>query len=141
MFAGVVFACVLAGWRSGLIALVAGQALTWFLLVEPMWGFSSPEHWRFGGLIIATLSELIILIVIALYQREVDKNSSEREQRMELLGEALKEIDHRTRNNYQTVLALVQLQAQRSQHPDVKTAIGRWRPPGDYPCDRASGTP
>ena len=123
VFAGVVFACVLAGWRSGLIALVAGQVLTWFMVVEPLWQFPPSEHSRVGGLIIATLSELIILAVIALYQREVDKSSTEREQRMDLLGEALAEIDHRTRNNYQTVLALVQLQAQRSCQPEVKAAL------------------
>ena len=28
-FAAVVIACVLAGWRSGLVALIAGQLLIW----------------------------------------------------------------------------------------------------------------
>ena len=42
---------------------------------------------------------------------------------MDLMAEALAEIDHRTKNNYQTVLALIQLQAGRSREPEVKAAL------------------
>ena len=42
---------------------------------------------------------------------------------MDLLSEALREIDHRTKNNYQTVVALLMLQAQRAQLPEVKQAL------------------
>ena len=122
VFAGVVVASVLAGWRSGLLALVVGQLLTWFYVAGPLPG-GNPDHARLGGLVIATIAELIILAVITLYQREVDRSSAKREQRMDLLAEALTEIDHRTKNNYQTVLALVQLQAQRSSEPEVKAAL------------------
>jgi two-component system, sensor histidine kinase PdtaS len=64
-----------------------------------------------------------MLLVIALYQREIDKGIMERERRVELLGHALKEIDHRTRNNYQTVLGLVHMQAQRAEDPKEKAAL------------------
>jgi two-component sensor histidine kinase len=40
-----------------------------------------------------------------------------------LLDEALKEIDHRTRNNYQTVLAMIGLQARRAPDPQVSEAL------------------
>jgi len=123
VFAGVVVACVLAGWRSGLIALVLGQFLTWFLVVEPLMRSINPEHARVGGLVIATTAELMILLVIALYQREVDKAWSSQENQMHLLSDALREIDHRTKNNYQTVVALILLQAQKAQTPDVKRAL------------------
>ena len=61
--------------------------------------------------------------MIALYQREVDKGLADRERRVMLLNHALNEIDHRTRNNHQTVLALIHLQAQRSSHDGVKDAL------------------
>jgi two-component sensor histidine kinase len=66
---------------------------------------------------------LLVLIGIALYQREVAKAWSEREKRLDLLDEALREIDHRTRNNYQTVLAMVELQARRSTNEQVAAAL------------------
>jgi len=122
-FLGVVFAAVLGGWRSGLVALVGGQLLTWYFVVPPYMSFDIPDRQRFAALILATVSQALILVVIGLYQREIDKGTAERERRMELMNHALNEIDHRTRNNYQTVLALVQLQTQRANNDEVKAAL------------------
>jgi two-component sensor histidine kinase len=119
----VAIAAVLAGWRSGLIALVLGQAAIWFAVVAPHWTATPTISDRLGGLITASVAELLVLIGIALYQREVAKAWSEREKRLDLLDEALREIDHRTRNNYQTVLAMVELQARRSTNEQVAAAL------------------
>lgn len=122
-FLAVVLATLVAGWRSGLIALLLAQGLTWYILVPPTWSFAAPDPERLGGLMVSTLSEGLILVIMGLYQREIDKRVAQGEQRMELLDHSLKEIDHRTRNNYATVLALVQLQAQRSPEAQVKAAL------------------
>ena len=122
-FLGIVLAAVIAGWRAGLLTLMLAQFLTYYIIVEPRWGFATIDSDRFAGMVLATFSEALILIVIALYQREVAKGVNEREKRMDLLTRAHEEIDHRTRNNYQTVLALVQLQAQRSKDAGVQEAL------------------
>lgn len=122
-FLAVVLATVVAGWRSGLLTLVLSQLLIWYIVVPNRFSFIFESQEMMGGLAVATLSEALILLVIALYQREVDKGTTERDQRMELLNHALNEIDHRTRNNYSTVLALVQLQAQRSADSKVRAAL------------------
>ena len=96
------------------MALLVGQLLTWYLIVEPRWSFALDDPERAVALIVATISQLLVLVVIALYQREVDKGVAERERRLELLEQARHEIDHRVRNNYQTVLALVQMQMKRA---------------------------
>jgi len=125
IFLAVVGASVLGGWRSGLIALVFGQLLTWYAIVPPYFSMSIPDAERLGGFVIATSAQLLILLVIALYQREVDKGTAERERRMDLVTHALKEIDHRTRNNHQTVLAMIHLQAQRSKDEAVRVALNQ----------------
>ena len=122
-FLAVVIAAVLAGWRSGSIALVVGQALIWYAVVPPYFSFAIPDAERLGGLLLATLAQALVLVVVALYQREVEKGVAERERRMALLDHALNEIDHRTRNNHQTVLALIHLQAQRATTDGVKDAL------------------
>ena len=113
----------MAGWRSGLVALALGQTLAWNYVVasDPPVVVAEPIR-LWGGLITATISQLLILAVVALYQREVGRAMSAQEREMDLLSEALKEIDHRTRNNYQTVVALILLQAQRAEDPNVKRA-------------------
>lgn len=122
-FVGVVLASLLAGWRAGLIALVVGQLLTWLIIVPPYWSIRIDDTDRLGGLIVATVAQLLILIVITLYQREIEKGVAAGEQRLALLDEALREIDHRTRNNYQTVLALIQLQARSASDEPVRIAL------------------
>ncbi len=122
-FLAIVVAAVLAGWRSGLIALVVGQLLVWYAVLPPYYSVTVNDPDRFGALVLSTFSEALILLVIALYQREMDNGTAEREHRMALLDHALNEIDHRTRNNHQTVLALIHLQAQRSTDEGVKGAL------------------
>lgn len=122
-FLAVVLATVAAGWRSGLLALLLSQLVVWYVIVPARWSFIFESQEMMGGFAIATLSEALMLLIIALYQREVDKGSAERDRRMQLMDHALDEIDHRTRNNYSTVLALVQLQAQRAQDSKVKDAL------------------
>lgn len=123
IFLAIVVASLFAGWRSGLVALVTGQVLTWYVVVEPQWSMAVVGVERLSGAIVGTMSELLILGVIALYQREVDLASAEREERMQLLDHSLREIDHRTKNNYQAVLSLIQMQARKAPDPGVASAL------------------
>ncbi len=123
VFASIVIASVIAGWRSGLLALLIGQTLAWTLIVEGRSELIDPESARLGGLVVATVSQLVILLIITLYQREVEKGVRERDRRMELIDQARREIDHRTKNNFQTVLSLVQLQASREKDSAVQGAL------------------
>jgi two-component sensor histidine kinase len=123
VFAAVTIAAVIAGWRSGLVTLIVGQALVWLGILAPLRDLGLDTASTVGGLFVSTISQLIVLATIAFYQREVDKGIAASEQRLALLDEALREIDHRTRNNYQTVLALVELQARRSTDENVRRAL------------------
>jgi two-component sensor histidine kinase len=121
-FVAVVVAAVLGGWRSGLIALATAQLITATAVVPFAGSLLDDSDWV-GGFVFATLSQLLMLAVIALYQREVSKAMAEQGRQMDLQSDALREIDHRTRNNYQTVVALILLQAQKAENPDVRRAL------------------
>lgn len=121
--AAMIIAALVAGWRSGLVALLAGQLLTIYLIISPSSSTYVSDWHRQATVVWAMVGQLIVLVIVAVYQREVDLGTAERDQRLKLLDEALKEIDHRTRNNYQTVLAMIDLQVKRSQNHDVATAL------------------
>lgn len=123
VFLGVVAAAVLAGWRSGLLALLVGQALAWLIVVERGWSIDLRDTPTVAAFGFTTLTQLVILTIITLYQREVRDAMADQHRQMDLLSEALREIDHRTRNNYQTVVALILLQAQRAEAPEVRKAL------------------
>jgi two-component system, sensor histidine kinase PdtaS len=122
-FLAVVLAALVAGWRAGVLALVLGQLLTWFFIVEPRLAFGPLSDEAFYSLLMASISEAVILLIIALYQREVARQRERRRRRIHFLAQALREIDHRTQNNFQTVLSLIHLQSSRSANPDVKAAL------------------
>lgn len=123
VFAAVVGASVLAGWRSGLIALVLGQALVWYFVMPPRQSFRVDDPAFAVSLVVATLAQLLILAIITLYQREVERASLRLTSERDLLQKALREIDHRTSNNYQTVLALVLAQAKSATDASVGEAL------------------
>ena len=122
-FLAVVFASLVAGWPSGLIALGAGQILTWYLLVPPVGSFAPKAAAELYSFLLATGSQLFILLIVALYQREARAAQAERESRIDFLSHALREIDHRTHNNFQTVLGLLVLQMRQTGDPAVRAAL------------------
>lgn len=123
VFVAIVIAALVGGWRSGLVALVAGQLLTWYVIVAPANSFALTDSGAADNLIVATMSQLLVLLVVSLYQREIDRNAESREKRLRLLDDALREIDHRTRNNFQVVQALIHLQASRAADAKVRVAL------------------
>jgi two-component sensor histidine kinase len=103
--------------------MLFGQGLSWFLILgseQTSYANTADRQIAFG---LAALSQVIMLTIIGLYQREVDKGAAAQEQKLQLLDDALNEIDHRTRNNYATVLAMVDLQARSASDEVVSRAL------------------
>jgi two-component sensor histidine kinase len=123
-FLAVVLATLVAGWRSGLVAMVTGQGLIWYFLVPYRGSFAIATASDGWGLGLTTATQAAILFALHLYQREVKAGELERQRRINFLGHALGEIDHRTRNNFQIVTAMLQLQAGRAGSEEVRAALG-----------------
>jgi two-component sensor histidine kinase len=117
-----VLATLVAGWRSGLVAILLGVALDWYFIIEPQGGFALSTAAAVSlGFVIVTAG--LILLALGLYQREVRAGEIDRARRINFLSHALREMDHRTRNNFQIVTSLLHLQANRSGNPEAKAAL------------------
>ena len=119
----VVLAALVAGWRAGAVSLASGLVLLWYFVVPPV-GFELASTEEMYGLILALVTGLVILGALALYQREVRAAEIDRQRRINFLGHALREMDHRTKNNFQIVTSLLLLQANRSPSREVREALG-----------------
>lgn len=120
----VVLAALIGGWRAGLVSMVVGSLLIWFFVLPPQRSFELQTAGTALVLAAGTLTEAIILVALGVYQREVRAGQLERLRRINFLGHALKEMDHRTKNNFQIVTSLLTLQANRSASAEVKAALG-----------------
>ena len=121
---GMVLATLVAGWRSGLVAILIGIGIIWYLVLEPH-GNDGPPPDPVASLVAACITAGLILLALALYQREVRAGEIDRQRRIQFLGHALREMDHRTKNNFQIVMSLLQLQANRSQNDEAQGGAGR----------------
>jgi two-component sensor histidine kinase len=120
----VVIAALLGGWRTGLVSMVLGTALIWYLVLPPSRSFELQSGATALSLAAGAFTEGVILLALGLYQREVRAGQLERTRRINFLGHALREMDHRTKNNFQIVTSLLTLQANRSASEEVKAALG-----------------
>ena len=122
-YLAVVIASLVAGWRSGLVALVLAQAACWYFFLPPQGSFELLTPDATYGLLVSTGTALLILLALGLYEREVRLADVERARRINFLGQALREMDHRTKNNFQIVTSLLTLQASRSGNAEVQSAL------------------
>jgi two-component sensor histidine kinase len=122
-FLCIVIATLIAGWRSGLIALVVGQLLIWYFLLPKYRSFEIESAAMAYSLILATVTQGLIVLALGLYQREVRRGELDRHRRINFLGHALREMDHRTKNNFQIVTSMLLLQGNRSASPEVRAAL------------------
>jgi len=118
-----VLASLLGGWRAGLVAMVLGTLLIWYFVIAPAGSFQIRDTASALSLSIGVLSQAVILLALGLYQREVRRGEVERARRINFLGHALREMDHRTKNNFQIVTSLLTLQANRSQNAEARDAL------------------
>ena len=119
-----VLCALIGGWRSGAVSLAMGIALVWFFVLPPRGSFEIASPAAAAALVLTALADLVILSALGLYQREVRAGELERLRRINFLGHALREMDHRTKNNFQIVTSLLTLQGNRSRNPEVQEALG-----------------
>jgi two-component sensor histidine kinase len=119
----VVLAALIGGWRAGLVAMVLGSTLIWYLILPPQGSFALQSGSTALTLAAGMLTEAIIVLALGVYQREMRAGQLERARRINYLGHALKEMDHRTKNNFQIITSLLTLQANRSASEEVRSAL------------------
>lgn len=127
-FPVVIFAGLIAGVRAGLIATGFCQLLVWHFII--------PEERSFAintadalGLVIATLSLALTVWAVSSFRSASLRLQEEKEKHVELLSLALREVDHRTKNNFQIAASLLLSHAVRFDDPrlrdEMKHAAGR----------------
>lgn len=110
-FPAVIAAGLLAGWRGGLLTIAGCQLLVWYLILPPYRSFEILSVGQATSLVLTTIAQLLSVWAVAAYRTSTHQLADESAKRMELMSIALKEIDHRTKNNFQIAASLLMAQA------------------------------
>src|SRR5205085_3224165 len=106
VFPAVIFASLMAGARSGWMATAGCQLLIWYFIIPPRRDFaiSTPDA---IGLLVATASLVLTVWAVGSFRATSMRLQEEKQRHVELLSLALREVDHRTRNNFQIASSLL----------------------------------
>jgi two-component sensor histidine kinase len=109
-------ATLLAGWRSGLITLALSGLFAWYFVLTPNHTFALPDLKSELNVSLFFLTAAMIVFLADQAVNEQDKGLAERDLLIE-------EINHRTKNNFQIVISLLELQSRRTDAPAVREAM------------------
>lgn len=118
VYPAVLFATLLAGLRAGLLTVALSQVLIWCLLLTPM-----PRADDLISLALTTAAELLIVLVVSAARAAASRAAALERERSETLSLALRELDHRTKNNFMLAAALLRIQASRAEEGAVRQAL------------------
>jgi len=109
-------ATLLAGWRAGLITLGLAGVFAWYFVLTPVHTFHLPDVKSQTNVFLFFVTCSLVVFLADQAVNEQDKGLEERDLLIE-------EINHRTKNNFQIVISLLEMQSRKAETPGVREAI------------------
>jgi two-component sensor histidine kinase len=124
-FPAIAIATLMAGPRAGLVTLAGCQLLVWYAVMPPYRSFVFESPAQVVSLLLSTAAQLVMLWAIGAYRGMTGQLAAENRQRIEDLSLALREIDHRTKNNFQLAVGMLDIQGRNATDPELRSALSR----------------
>ncbi|MDB5686180.1 MAG: Two-component sensor histidine kinase, contains HisKA and HATPase domain [Rhizorhabdus sp.] len=118
-FPVIIAAGLLAGARAGILTIAGCQMLVWYFVIPPSRSFAIESSGQVVSLLLSTSAQCITVWAVTAYRRAALRLREENQHRVEILSIALKEIDHRTKNNFHVAASLLTSQAATADDPRV----------------------
>ena len=118
-------ATLIAGARAGAMVMMGCQLLVWYAVMPPQRSFAFESLAQAVSLLLATLSQIVMILAIAAYRGTIMRLEAECRQRIADLSLALREIDHRTKNNFQLAVGLLEIQGRNSDDEVLRSGLNR----------------
>lgn len=125
VFVAITAATVLGGWKAGVAASLTGQTFTWYAILQPQYSWSIVDRQTVIGVATATLAQLVMVAVIALYQREVRRASRARDRADRDREVLMRELDHRVKNTLAVVQSIARSSFGDESRDRVRAFAGR----------------
>lgn len=122
LFPFVLLATLLAGWRSGVIALTIIMLGIWYMVLFPA-RFGPLDATEGATLLLNGLSGLAVVGVAQAFRSAYALAEEERAGKLEVRELLLRELNHRVKNNFQMVESLLEMQRRRALDGQAEQAL------------------
>lgn len=123
IYPAVLAAVLFAGWLSGAIVLVVSEILVWYFVLPEQRTFVLSDPADGPRLVIILIAGLLVIFLANAFRETSRAAVRVRNAQLADRDLLLREIEHRTKNNFAMVSGLIDIQRRRSQSEDVKAAL------------------
>jgi two-component sensor histidine kinase len=122
LFPACLAATLVGGWRAGLLTLAVSQLVAWAYVIPPR-GLVFKGEAHPANLIAVFFAGLIVVGVAQIFRTTARQAAAEGSAKIAERDLMLRELEHRTTNNFQSVAALIGLQLRRSVDEPARKAL------------------
>lgn len=119
----VLIATLFASWRAGVACSILTFAWMWYLVLRPRGSFAFDDPTDPARVLINALSVGIIVLFADAFRRAVRNNADRAEDQLRRKQVLMAELEHRTKNNFALVAALLEIQKKRENDPRLDLAF------------------
>ncbi|MBN8830423.1 MAG: sensor histidine kinase [Sphingomonadales bacterium] len=123
LFPTVVIATLYGKWPAGLTAMLTGLAATGYFILPGSPPLSFAQSSFASRIATACLVSSVLLLLAEYFRRTAERHVADRDREVERGKMLLRELEHRTRNNFALVASLLDFQRRQSTDPEVRRAL------------------
>ncbi|TGX52636.1 DUF4118 domain-containing protein [Sphingomonas gei] len=122
-YPAVLVAALFGRWQAGALAAVLVLAHTWYFLLPPLNSFYPKSPSDGPRLLVIVIAYVIMIAVAETFRRAVRRAAAERDRQIAERDLFLEEFDHRVKNNFTLVAALLDMQRRRAGDGETAGAL------------------
>ncbi|PIW56005.1 MAG: histidine kinase [Sphingomonadales bacterium CG12_big_fil_rev_8_21_14_0_65_65_10] len=123
IYPAVLIATLFSSWRGGISCFVLTFGWAWYFVLRPQGDFAFEDPTDPARVAINAVCVLVVVLFAEAFRRAVRNNAELAEDQLARKQVLMAELEHRTKNNFALVAALLEIQKKREKDPRLDVAF------------------
>lgn len=110
-------------WQAGLLTFTLAFFHAWYFVLPEVGSFHFDNPADLSRTVVNGAAALVILFFAEAFRAAVRRATRERDQELKTQGDLMRELEHRTKNNFSMVAGLLSLQQRNAASDEAKEAL------------------
>ena len=119
----ILIATLYGHWQAGAVAYLISFFWAWWIVLPTVHSFRFVVATDPPRVAINAMAVLVVLVLAEIFRRAVRQVTRARDAELERRQVLLRELEHRTKNNFALVASLLSLQRRRHDNPEIAEAL------------------